>query len=170
MSETNERAYYVAAGRSLDAISRWKAATEDKLREWKKFERKHRGKLLFVQNWDGSKTPVSMDFGKQDIPEGWRIGKDTEYARPALKTTIGRKLGKEMSAMSTPPLEKAVGKMQFFGVRVRSPGIHRIGDKWIITHHPQAEPPLDAKKLKTSQYFAMKEREEATGKKKRGAK
>lgn len=160
-TEEKPRAYYVAAGRSLESILRWSVATEAKLREWRKFERKHHGKLLFIQNHDGSKTPVSMDFGKRELPEGWRIDRKHGHARPAMKTSTGKTLRKEMIAMSTPRLEAAVGKMQFFGLTLCSPGIHKIGEKWIVVHHADAEPPLDAKKLKTSEYFAMKEREEA---------
>lgn len=160
MSDT---AYYIAAGRSLAAILAWAKGSKAARRKINAFAKRFGTKRVMMHT--NTMTGVAVAAGlifDAEAPDGWRR-KENFYV-PDLKTAEGKAIAKEMREMTSPGPGPDAGKLFVFGHKMFSPGLDRVGEQWIISQHAKADAPPEAKPIKASKFWKMKEELEATTK------
>jgi hypothetical protein len=170
-----ETAYYIAHGRSLEAITRYHGETE-----------KHLNHLLALKAELGAKGVFQRGneicgFGFEpgaELPEGLRWNKgyeDQGMAVPAARYKAGKAIQAKMEAHKCPSSfafnNWVLGKNKSFFILGPNPnghgmftgmvGFQKLGDDYILTipvsdtgEHPV---PLDGLPMKTSEYWQRKE-------------
>lgn len=162
-----EYRYYIADGKSLDTINEFIAKDKEAMER----------RVSFIEKWLG---PGGKYFGCHEFIQGlvpekpdqlgnlWRpckqIGRGVYV--PSGKTKEGKKLSFEMSTLGRPGFgffSSLLGfPTQIIGKTIHYATFEKIGDLLIIKCPENGErfDPPDAKPIKRSEYWAMKEAEE----------
>lgn len=109
----------------------------------------------------------------EKIPAGWKIGKQS-FCVPDRRTTLGKKITKEMKAFKVPSakgLARTIGVTGLVvkwidGMRLLEPAAFDIGDRIVVISPKDGIKPAPdfpgCRLIKASEYYAMKEQAGAT--------
>jgi hypothetical protein len=167
MSDENT-AYYIAAGKSLAAISNYLERAEANRKATKAFATRFGSTSWMVNNRGGGYvTLMGLEF-KGKPPAGWKHlkhrGVTYDCYVPDGNTSAARKLREEIDKLTLGALGNDAGGTYTGNGSWYNPGFELLGKKYIIRHHEKAAPPVDAIPLPRSKYWAMKEKKAKTAK------
>lgn len=155
MSDENT-VYYIAAGKSLEAIEAWASKSIEANRRRSAY-REETGAKGF---W-GTRSTVSgilLDPSDQ-VPDGFKASREGQRVFvPDRRTKIGKQRTIELRKLTEPRL--CFSGIFIDGRTMHWPGCEKRGDIWIIIQFEKMPPPQDAILMKRSEYWAMKEAEE----------
>nr|WP_320132357.1 hypothetical protein [uncultured Holophaga sp.] len=163
MSEV-ERVYFIAGGRSLEAVKAWDALRQAAMGAFAAFfdkagitkaEGTRTGHIFYTE---GQADPLIPGFRHPARSSGWIFDR---------KTPEGKALAEEWASFYLPhasDLEVGVSPVMA-GMRVHFAVPELVGDAWVLScpclcGKPKPEP-FDSTPIKTSEYWAMKEASEA---------
>ncbi len=150
-----DHAHYRAAGRSLAAVLAWVEARERVWAAQRAFVARHGAE---GGHFIGPEL-VGLCFGGEP-PAEWKRKKGEGWAVPNERLAEGRRLRREMKGLVPPRRPDEAGRFHVSGGMMHIPQVEPIGSAWVITQHKGAEPPPDAVRLKRSEYWALRERQE----------
>ena len=160
MSEV-KHAYFIAKGRSLEAVLAWKAKRDAAMAAYGAIFEK-----MGIRHANGTRTGHTflMEGDGQPKAPGLRLETGSRITWVFdRKTPEGKALAKAWGAIYAPGL----GDLRFgsdaliSGMHMYHPNIDQVGEAWIIGvpyHKPKdLKAPWDAEAIKTSEFWAMKE-------------
>jgi len=177
---SRETDYYIAAGRSLEAIERYQREAIAHKENGRALQNELGAEGVFerVNQIVGFKFPEDAE-----LPRGLRWHKDYKYmgmAVPNLRFREGKRIRDRLCDPECPSTWKVNAwimgddnSMYFLGPYAGKPGagaigivgFERLGDDWVLKvpapDKGKAPAPLDAVPMKRSEYWARKEAQEA---------
>lgn len=157
---------YIAAGRSLAAVLEWVEARKAQRKAWREFGERHGSKDLWMysSSFTGDRL-AGLIFPAGMAPKHWKTKTDRKtgcvFSVPDRRTKEGKAIDRELNDLPIVVPSDDAGTEFFSEGRMFSSGIRRLGDQWIIESHRDAPAPPDARLLKKSEYWAMKEADDA---------
>lgn len=146
--------FYLAAGRSLEAIKKYIADAGAAMKAWGDFAKAHGDVGYATREGFGGRY-----FGgllKKPASPLWREDKGVWI--PRRDTPEAKSISDTMKSLPVLQLDKAAGVIYFGEGKWSSPGFESSGGDYIILCHEKAKPPLDAVPMKRSEYWTRKER------------
>lgn len=158
----NRMAYYVAAGKSLDAINEYIERRKAGNVKHCDFAKLHGAEeFQVVDGFCGSRRFVGI-YRDGDVPAGWKRHKSGKSLVPDTRTKRGKDIARQMESLSIGSIKGDIGGDFMDGGRLHTPGYQKLGDRFIISLHAKAAQPADGIPMKHSEFWSLKEAEDAS--------
>jgi len=166
---SHESRYYIAKGRSLQAVESWREKYRRTMEAGRALAEE-----IGAEHAAYTHSICGFSFKDDIAPEGWEKAghvKDRPFFRPTRRTKAGRALRDRMTRINVPGLwefERLLGggEAVIGGNRLALPTFETLGNDVILVipvakREEQFTPP-DAEPIKASEYWARKEAKEAS--------
>ena len=156
------RAYFRAAGRSLEAVRKWQKEVKEYSQELDSLREEVGAESVYT--FSDYRGIAGFKFPEGQVPDGWKHDQKDGTWLPKRDRKARKELSDRIAAIRGPSFEEAMGNKELMvvGNRWFSTGMEELSDGQVIISVPlngDGEPfyqPEDAVRLKTSDYYALK--------------